>query len=43
LTLTKAGMISILQIHSSTITKTSGTLLILIGFYLFCSIILSTL
>jgi len=43
LTLTKAGMISLLQIHSSTITKTSGTLLILIGFYLFCSIILSTL
>ena len=43
LTLTKAGMIPLLQIHSSAITKTSGTLLILIGLYLFWSIVVSTL
>jgi len=43
LTLTKAGMISLLRMHSSTINKISGTLLILVGLYLFFSIILSTL
>tara|TARA_B100001971_G_scaffold107066_1_gene98462 strand:+ start:889 stop:1194 length:306 start_codon:yes stop_codon:yes gene_type:complete len=43
LTLTTAGMIPLLQIHNSAITKTSGTLLILIGLYLFWSTILSTL
>ena len=43
LTLTRAGMISLLRMHSSTITKISGTLLILVGLYLFFSIILSNL
>ena len=43
LTLTKASMISLLQMHSPTITKISGTFLILIGLYLFCNIVLSTL
>ena len=43
LTLTKASMISLLQMHSPTTTKISGTFLILIGLYLFCNIVLSTL
>ena len=43
LTLTKASMISLLQMHSPTIMKISGTFLILIGLYLFCNIVLSTL
>ncbi len=43
LALTNTGITSALQSHESTISKVSGNLLILIGLYLFCRIILGTI